>query len=157
MPVTPWYVPLAGGALIGAASGLLVARLGRVAGISGIVGALVEGPAGGEKAEAHEGRWRVAFLLGLVVAPWLFRALTGAAGDPASGSTDAVSSGMPSLPALAIGGMLVGFGTRLGSGCTSGHGVCGLARLSPRSLAAVLTFMATGFITVALLRHGGFA
>lgn len=125
---------LVGGALIGLAATLLLWSLGRVAGISGIVNTALE---------QHGGRgWRLAFLLGLVAAAGAWFALSGA--QP--------RSGFP-LPWLLAGGLLVGFGTRIGSGCTSGHGICGLARLSKRSLAAVATFMCAGAATVYVLRH----
>lgn len=123
-----------GGALIGAAATLLLWSLGRIAGISGIVNAVLE---------QREGRrWRLAFLVGLVAAAGLWFMATNVA----------PRTGFP-LPWLVVGGLLVGFGTRLGSGCTSGHGICGLARFSKRSLAAVLVFMGTGFSTVYVLRH----
>lgn len=132
---TPWSA-LAGGALIGLAASLLILLNGRVAGISGILGGLLR-PA------PHETAWRAAFLIGLVAAPWFY----------------AVFSKLPtvridaSVGVLIAAGLLVGLGTRYGSGCTSGHGVCGLSRLSPRSLAATLTFMAAGFATVYVVRH----
>ena len=127
---------VAGGVMIGGAAVLFAAAVGRMAGISGIVGGLLR-PMRGEIA------WRIAFLAGLVGAPLLYRFI----GGHWPFELDA-SGGV-----LVAGGLLVGWGTRLGSGCTSGHGVCGLARRSPRSLAAVLTFMATGFATVLLVRH----
>ena len=128
---------LAGGGLIGAAAVLLMALQGRIAGVSGIVGGLLP------PAPAQDRSWRVAFVLGLVLGPVLVGSI---AGRPAIGA-----------PAVGIGGALVagacvGVGTALGSGCTSGHGVCGLARLSPRSLAATLTFMASAAAVVLLLR-----
>lgn len=132
---TPW-ASLAGGLVIGLAAAMLVLFNGRIAGISGILGGLLR-PSPGEVA------WRAAFVAGLIVAPlaWaLFAAL------PAIH----VEAGTPTL---VIAGLLVGFGTRLGSGCTSGHGVCGLSRFSPRSLAATLTFMAAGFAVVFVVRH----
>ena len=132
---TPW-ASLTGGILIGLATALLLLANGRVAGISGILGGLLR-PARGDVA------WRVAFVLGLFVAPivWLaMRAMPPAQIDHS-----------PAL--LAIGGLLVGVGTRFGSGCTSGHGVCGIARLSPRSLLATACFMAAGFVTVFVVRH----
>lgn len=126
-----------GGALIGLAAALLWLANGRIAGVSGIVGGI--GEAGkGERA------WRVAFVSGMLAAP-LLDAL--AEGRLPQVTIDA------SLPTLALAGLLVGFGTRLGSGCTSGHGVCGLARLSRRSLAAALAFMAAGIATVCVVRH----
>ncbi len=136
--MTAFLAPLAGGALIGASAALLLLANGRIAGISGILGGLL-GPAARDRA------WRVAFLAGLLAGPWLFRLLSG--GWPEARVA-------ASWPVLVAAGLLVGFGTRLGSGCTSGHGVCGLARLSPRSVAAVATFMAAAIATVFLVRHG---
>ena len=132
---TPWLA-LAGGALIGIAAGLFMLLNGRIAGISGVLGGLFR-PTRGDVA------WRLAFLLGLVAAPAV-ALLGGALPRP---TIDA------SWVALVVAGLLVGIGTRYGSGCTSGHGVCGLSRLSPRSLAATLTFMGAGFITVFVVRH----
>ena len=132
---TPWSA-LAGGVLIGIAAGMLVLLNGRVAGISGVLGGLLR-PVRGDVA------WRAAFVLGLLGAPWVYRSF---APLPAL-HVDAGTAG------LVVAGLLVGIGTRYGSGCTSGHGVCGVARFSPRSLAAVAAFMATGFCTVWLLRH----
>jgi uncharacterized membrane protein YedE/YeeE len=132
---TPW-ASLAGGILIGLATALLLLANGRVAGISGILGGLLR-PSRGDVA------WRVAFLAGLFVAPlvWLtLRAMPPAQIDHS-----------PAL--LAAGGLLVGIGTRFGSGCTSGHGVCGIARLSPRSLLATACFIGAGFVTVFVVRH----
>jgi uncharacterized membrane protein YedE/YeeE len=123
---------LFGGALIGLAAVLLLAFNGRIAGISGILGGLISARQSGEKL------WRSAFLLGLVGGAGLYRLLFGALPLELQAET----------PALIAAGLLVGFGTRLGSGCTSGHGVCGLARLSPRSLVATVTFMVLGFATV---------
>ena len=132
---SPWTA-LAGGALIGLAAGALFLLNGRIAGISGIVGGLLQ--------DAPRGQWwRWAFVGGLAVAPWLWR--TSAQLPDIQISTSTLG--------LVLAGLLVGFGTRLGSGCTSGHGVCGLSRLSGRSLAATLMFMASGFITVGLLQH----
>lgn len=132
---TPWTA-LAGGALIGLAASLLILLNGRIAGISGILGGLLR-PSVGEIG------WRIAFLIGLIAAPWLY-AMT--ATLPAV-RIDA-SEGL-----LIVSGLLVGLGTRYGAGCTSGHGVCGLSRLSPRSLAATLAFMGAGFATVYVVRH----
>ncbi|BEL75049.1 MULTISPECIES: YeeE/YedE family protein [Serratia] len=130
------YSALAGGAIIGAAVALLLLFNGRIAGISGITGGLLS--AGG-----RERGWRATFLGGLLISPWLYAA---AAALP-SAEIAAGSGG------LAVAGLLVGVGTRLGSGCTSGHGVCGVARLAPRSLAATAVFMLLGFTTVWLMRH----
>ena len=135
MHFTPWPA-LAGGVLIGLAAAAFVLLNGRIAGISGILGGLLR-PARGDVA------WRVAFLAGLVGAPLaygLFAALPDAR----------IEAG---VPALVAAGLLVGLGTRYGAGCTSGHGVCGLSRLSPRSLVATLSFMAAGFVTVYAIRH----
>jgi len=125
-----------GGALIGASALLLWLTLGRVAGISGILGGLAG-------ATAEDRGWRIAFLAGLVGAPLLVALLLGA--------PQAEIAAGPAL--LVAAGLLVGFGTRLGGGCTSGHGVCGIARLSPRSIVATLVFMATAGVTVFVTRH----
>lgn len=138
---SPWSA-LAGGALIGLAASLLMLANGRIAGVSGIIGGLL-GAADGNR------RWQASFLAGLLLAPALWAGLT-PNGPPAS---DLVPTGAAEWSVLVIGGLLVGFGTRLANGCTSGHGVCGLARLSRRSLIAVLVFMAAGFATVFLTRH----
>ena len=128
---------LIGGGLIGLAAAALLLFNGRIAGISGIVGDLL-GPS------AAEWGWRVAFLLGLVAGPLVYQAV---AGGTLTVTIDA------QLPILIIGGFLVGFGTNFGSGCTSGHGVCGIARLSPRSIVATAVFMSAGMITVYVMRH----
>jgi uncharacterized membrane protein YedE/YeeE len=128
---------LLGGALIGAASAWLLLADGRIAGVSGILGGLLR-PAPGDRA------WRLAFLLGLPAGFLLHGWLAGA--------PPPVRIEVPALQ-LAAAGLLVGFGTRLGSGCTSGHGVCGMARGSPRSIAATATFMGLGFATVFVVRH----
>lgn len=127
---------LAGGVLIGIAAAMFVLLNGRIAGISGVLGGLLR-PVKGDN------DWRVAFVLGLVGAPLvylLFAALP----------TQQIDAG---YGALILAGLLVGIGTRYGSGCTSGHGVCGLSRLSPRSLVATAAFMGTGFATVFVVRH----
>ena len=127
----------AGGMLIGLAAALLWLGMGRIAGISGIVGGILP-------IRRKETAWRAAFLAGLLAAPLLLGVAAGySAPVPALESVDL----------LAIAGLLVGFGTRLGSGCTSGHGVCGIARLSPRSLVATGIFMAVAAATVFLVRH----
>lgn len=135
-----WNTPaalsaLAGGMLIGLAAGWMVLGLGRIAGISGFLGAVLDG--------APDRRLRLSFLGGLVAAPALYAMLGGVLPHYAGGN----------VPLLLLAGLLVGIGTRFACGCTSGHGVCGLSRLSPRSLAATLSFMAAGFATVYLLRH----
>jgi uncharacterized membrane protein YedE/YeeE len=134
---TPW-TSLAGGVLIGLAAAALVLASGRVLGVSGILGGLLGG--------WRDAGWRVALLLGMLAAPATF-ALLAPAGFPPAPRIDA------GLGTLVAAGLLVGFGTRYGSGCTSGHGVCGLSRLSPRSLVATLAFMAAGFATVFAIRH----
>ncbi|MGB8712749.1 MAG: YeeE/YedE family protein [Onishia taeanensis] len=137
---------LAGGVLIGLSAVWLMATLGRIAGISGILSALVlERPKG-------DTAWRLTFLLGLVSGPLILMALGGqgnVAGEP--GAVIGAPAGGVGL--MLIAGLLVGFGTGIGSGCTSGHGVCGLSRLSPRSMAATLTFLVTGIVTVYVVRH----
>lgn len=136
---TPWS-SLAGGVLIGLAAALMVVLLGRIAGISGILGGLLQRATWGS---VRQWGWRAAFVAGMLLAPLLWQMF---APLPAMQ--------MPSNSMLIISaGLLVGFGTRLGSGCTSGHGVCGLSRLSIRSLAATLMFMATGVATVFIMRH----
>ena len=132
---TPW-ASLAGGALIGVAASLFLLLNGRIAGISGVLGGLLV-PARGDIT------WRVAFIGGILLAPAAYLLV---AAWPAT-RIDA------SWGALVAAGLLVGVGTRYGAGCTSGHGVCGLSRLSPRSLVATLVFMAAGFATVFVLRH----
>ncbi|WP_296657170.1 YeeE/YedE family protein [Paraburkholderia sp.] len=127
---------LTGGLLIGAAAVLLVLGNGRVAGISGIVGGLLNAVRG-------ERAWRAAFIAGLIAAPWLWR-LAAPLPAPVIESTPVT---------LIAAGLLVGVGTRYGSGCTSGHGVCGLSRGSLRSLVATGSFMAAGFVTVFVVRH----
>jgi uncharacterized membrane protein YedE/YeeE len=129
---------LFGGLLIGVASVLLMVLVGRIAGISGILG-------GALAMNTHDRVWRLAFIAGLVVAPVIMSFL----GKPLL---------QPQMPANWIGiiaaGLLVGFGTRLAGGCTSGHGVCGIARLSARSVAATAMFMASAIVVVAIMRHG---
>jgi uncharacterized membrane protein YedE/YeeE len=125
-----------GGALIGLAATLLMLLTGRIAGIAGIFGDLVD-LAGGDRV------WRLAFVAGLIAAPLALAAAGHALRTPV----------MPGWPIVVIAGLLVGFGTRLGNGCTSGHGICGIARLSPRSIVATATFMATAMLVVALMRH----
>ncbi|MEQ9547742.1 YeeE/YedE family protein [uncultured Marinobacter sp.] len=132
---TPWSA-LLGGVLIGLAAASFILLNGRIAGISGILGGLLV-PRSGDIG------WRAAFMIGLIGAPaaWIMMAEL----PPIQ-----IEAG---FPAIVIAGLMVGIGTRYGSGCTSGHGVCGLSRLSPRSLVATLCFMGTGFVTVYLIRH----
>lgn len=130
------YPALLGGVLIGVAAVSLILLTGRVAGISGILGGLFT-------PQANETLWRVAFVLGLVAAPWLYVVLLGPFEFESPRSTGA----------LVVAGLLVGYGTRLGSGCTSGHGVCGLSRLSVRSLVATAVFMAVGFVVASVFMH----
>lgn len=133
---------LTGGLVIGLAASLLVLLGGRIAGISGILGGLLRRVPG-------ERAWRAAFVAGLVASPWLYAAVAG----PLRPRIDA------GWPLLVLAGLLVGVGTRYGAGCTSGHGVCGLSRLSGRSAVATGAFMAAGFGTVFVVRHllGGLA
>jgi hypothetical protein len=126
---------LVGGLLIGAAAALLLLTNGRIAGISGIMGGVLN-PRKGETV------WRVAFLAGLIAAPMLYALV----------ATVEITVAAP-LPLLAAAGLIVGFGTRLGSGCTSGHGVCGVSRLSWRSVIATITFMGAGIATVFITHH----
>ena len=132
---TPWSAAI-GGVVIGLAAALLVLVNGRIAGISGIVGGMLRPRAG-------EFGWRLAFTAGLIVAPIAYALI---ARQPAI----TIDAG---YPVLVVAGLLVGIGTRYAGGCTSGHGVCGLSRLSPRSLVATLAFMAAGFATVFVVRH----
>jgi hypothetical protein len=125
-----------GGALIGLAATMLMLVTGRIAGIAGILGDLID-LAGGDRL------WRLAFIAGLIAAPLAIAA---------SGAPLRVPA-MPGWVVIVVSGLLVGFGTRLGNGCTSGHGICGIARLSPRSIAATMTFMAVAMIVVAIMRH----
>ena len=128
---------LAGGALIGLAAALLLLFNGRIAGISGILGGIVG-------ATSREVAWRAAFIVGLLLSPLAY---------VSSGRNFPALTIDSSVGTLLIAGLLVGFGTRLGSGCTSGHGVCGLARGSRRSLVATAVFMTTAFLTVFVVRH----
>lgn len=129
---------LAGGALIGVAASLLLIAAGRIAGISGITGGLLF-PTRGDR------RWRVLFVIGLL----------GAGVIAAFVAPESIGTSPRSIAVLAAAGLLVGAGTRLGNGCTSGHGVCGISRLAPRSIAATLVFMLTGMLSVLLVRWLG--
>jgi uncharacterized membrane protein YedE/YeeE len=128
---------LVGGVLIGASTALFLILNGRIAGISGILDRLLQ-------PTRSDLGWRLAFLTGLLLAPLVYLAV--------AGSLPSVTINAP-LGLLAVGGLLVGFGTRLGAGCTSGHGVCGIGRASPRSIAATVVFMTTAIMTVFLTRH----
>jgi uncharacterized membrane protein YedE/YeeE len=132
---TPWSA-LAGGLLIGLAAALFVLLNGRIAGISGILGGLL-------RPVRRDVAWRLTFVAGMLLAPAVY-ALFAALPDVRIDASQGV---------VVAGGLLVGVGTRLGAGCTSGHGVCGVARLSPRSLAATAIFMAAGFVVVFVMRH----
>ena len=129
---------LLGGALIGLAAALMMLLLGRIAGISGILAGCLDGGAGDKI-------WRITFIAGLIAPPLIANAI-------------GFHVPAPQLPGhwivIAVAGLMVGFGTTLGSGCTSGHGVCGIARLSPRSITATIIFMVTAVIVVAVMRHG---
>jgi len=135
---TPW-APLSGGLLLGVASAVFILINGRILGISGILGGLLPPKVG-------DIGWRVAFLLGMLAAPTVFMTLApaGFASEPR------IDAGFWTV---IVAGLLVGIGTRYASGCTSGHGVCGLSRLSPRSLVATLSFMGAGFFIVYIVRH----
>jgi uncharacterized membrane protein YedE/YeeE len=136
------FTPLAGaagGLLIGLSAVILMGGLGRIAGVSGIFRALVTGQSGAALG------WQAMFLIGLLLGPILATLL---------GGFDPASIDFPGNPVITVlGGLLVGAGTALGAGCTSGHGICGLARLSPRSITATLTFMAVALVTVYVMRH----
>uniref|UniRef100_UPI0037526B06 YeeE/YedE family protein n=1 Tax=Undibacterium sp. TaxID=1914977 RepID=UPI0037526B06 len=126
--------------LIGLASIILMAGIGRIAGVTGILAGVMIGLIGAKKSEWL---WRLAFVLGLAISPILFQLF---------GELPAIDIDT-GWPAILVAGLIVGFGTRLGSGCTSGHGVCGISRLSPRSIIATIAFMGAGFATVAAIRH----
>ena len=134
----PYLIALIGGGLIGVSAVLLMALTGRIAGISGIVAGLLP------PKPAEDRTWRIAFILGLLLAPTLLVILTGdnRIGVPTAGPL-----------VLVAAGLLVGVGTAIGNGCTSGHGICGISRLSMRSVAATATFVAAAMITVFIVRH----
>jgi uncharacterized membrane protein YedE/YeeE len=134
----PYLAAALGGVLIGASAVLLMALTGRIAGISGIVGGLLP------PNPASDRSWRLAFVLGLVLAPAALRALTG---------DNHIGAPIVGTATLVVAGLLVGVGTTLGNGCTSGHGICGISRLSMRSLTAVGTFIAAAVVTVYFVRH----
>lgn len=132
---TPWS-SLTGGMLIGLATAMFLFLNGRIAGISGILGGLLY-PAKGDAG------WRIAFIAGLIISPLAFGLAVPLPAVPVDTGT----------ATLVIAGFLVGLGTRYGSGCTSGHGVCGISRLAPRSMVATASFMLAGFVTVFIVRH----
>lgn len=132
---TPW-LSLGGGVVLGVAAAMFVLLNGRILGISGIIGGLL-------RPQRADLAWRLAFLAGLAAAPWVWWVVAGPL-------TARIEAGWGTI---VVAGVLVGVGTRYGAGCTSGHGVCGLARMSPRSLVATVSFMAAGFATVFAVRH----
>ncbi|MCW4150286.1 YeeE/YedE family protein [Halomonas sp. 18H] len=137
---------LIGGVLIGLSATWLMATLGRIAGISGIIGTLFTQHPKGDRA------WRLAFLLGLVSGPVVALFISGL-GNVAGAPGEVIGQPTEGVPLMLVAGLLVGLGTGLGSGCTSGHGVCGLARLSMRSLVATVTFLIAAIVTVFVVRH----
>jgi len=138
---------LAGGTLIGISATWLMTTLGRIAGISGIAGTLVTTRSKGDSA------WRAAFLVGLVTGPVVLVLAGGGLGNVAGQPNEVIGDPAGGVILMLIAGLLVGVGTGLGSGCTSGHGVCGLSRLSPRSMAATVTFLLSAMATVYITRH----
>jgi uncharacterized membrane protein YedE/YeeE len=141
---TPWSAAI-GGAIVGLSAALLLLVKGRIAGISGIAGGIIY-PERGDMV------WRVVFVLGLVLGGFIYQWLSGSSTEGLFKGVDHVQA-VVSTPMLIAGGLLVGIGTTIGTGCTSGHGICGLARRSPRSLVATLSFMASGFVTVFIVRQ----
>lgn len=133
--MTNLWLPLIGGILIGVSALAMLALLGRITGISGIFAGAIS---------AEQGAWRWTFLAGLIAGPLLYQLLS---------HQPAPAPGSAGWPLIIIAGLLVGFGTRYAGGCTSGHGVCGIGRLSPRSIAATMTFIAAGMLTVFVTRH----
>ncbi|MBB3231110.1 hypothetical protein FHR97_001962 [Halomonas stenophila] len=138
---------LVGGVLIGLSATWLMVTLGRIAGVSGIIGTLVTARPKGDSA------WRLAFLLGLVSGPLALVIAGGELGNVLGRPEAVIGEPAGGVALMLVAGLLVGLGTGIGSGCTSGHGVCGLARLSPRSMAATLTFLITAMVTVFVVRH----
>lgn len=136
--MNPLLLAAIGGVLIGLSAALLMGLSGRIAGISGIVGGLLP------PKPADDRTWRLAFIAGLIAAPLLVRLVAGESG---------IGAPTVGLPVLIAAGLLVGTGTALGGGCTSGHGICGVARISPRSISAVLVFVGVAMITVFIVRH----
>ncbi|NYS62398.1 YeeE/YedE family protein [Vreelandella salicampi] len=138
---------LVGGVLIGLSAVWLMGTMGRIAGISGIVGNLITQRPKGDSA------WRVTFVLGLISGPLLLMVLGGGFGNVANAPGAVIGEPAGGVVLMLVAGLLVGLGTGLGSGCTSGHGVCGIARLSTRSIAATVMFLITAIITVYVVRH----
>jgi uncharacterized membrane protein YedE/YeeE len=136
MDSSPWFAATAGGMMIGAAAAALLALIGRTAGVSGILEGLVH-------VERRELDWKIAFVAGLLAGGVALTRLL---------PENLAAQALRAWPVMAVAGLLVGFGTRLGGGCTSGHGVCGIGRLSTRSIAGTITFIATGIVTVWLSR-----
>ena len=134
------FTAIGGGLLIGLAAIVLMAGIGRIAGVTGILAGAMIGLIGAKKSEWL---WRLMFVPGLVISPIVFQFF---------GELPSIEI-QTDWPAILVAGLIVGFGTRLGSGCTSGHGVCGISRLSPRSIIATIVFMGGGFATVATIRH----
>jgi uncharacterized protein len=134
--VQHYWDPMVGGLLIGLAAALLILVNGRIAGISGIVAGLLQ-------PVKAEWQWRAVFIVGLMIAPLVY---------PLFGNLPEISIAVSHLQ-LAVAGLMVGLGARYGSGCTSGHGICGVARLSPRSIVATVTFMSAGMVMVYLMRQ----
>jgi len=135
-----------GGLLIGLSAVTLMASLGRIAGISGMVSGLIFDRFTAESA------WRLAFVLGLLSGPLLLVVLNGSFGNVAGNPEAVVGNPIGGVPLMVVAGLLVGLGSGIGNGCTSGHGVCGIARLSPRSMLATLVFLLTGVVTVYVVR-----
>ena len=138
---------LAGGVLIGLSATWLMATLGRIAGISGIIGTLITARPKGDSA------WRLTFLLGLISGPIVVMLLGGGLGNVAGAAGEVIGEPAGGVLLMLVAGLLVGLGTGLGSGCTSGHGVCGLSRLSVRSMVATVTFLVAAIVTVFVVRH----
>ncbi|MGM0435250.1 MAG: YeeE/YedE family protein [Pseudomonadota bacterium] len=138
---------VAGGVLIGASAVFLMGMMGRIAGISGIVSGLLYDRARSERI------WKGAFVVGLVLAPLMLTLVVPEWGNRAGMAAGAIGEPLAGLPVMIVAGLLVGLGTGLGAGCTSGHGVCGMARLSTRSITATLVFLACGMATVFVVRH----
>ncbi|TVP51629.1 MAG: YeeE/YedE family protein [Halomonas sp.] len=138
---------LAGGIMIGLSAIWLMATLGRIAGISGIIGNLITHRPKGDSA------WRLAFLLGLISGPLVIMALGGGLGNVLNSTGEVIGEPAGGVGIMLVAGLLVGVGTGLSSGCTSGHGVCGLARLAPRSIAATSVFLLVALVTVYISRH----